>query len=460
MKLLDIYKEKNSDHVWKLKFFSLADGKSGRVFKYINTNFRTQHSFINQFNEFEKVENVVRESWETYQNYSPEKDKHRVIKLLEAQLFKKQLIEQSSRYVKTKKGILYKKYIDKRYGKNESWIINYLYLLNGNYRNEKNHIFETTKELVKNLTMLDIEINDILLLCKETLKAKKLEDLVRKDLFYVMSFHGDIEFLEVYFKSNNTEKQTLHKYILKNIAENNKLCCISHKYASGGNYSLSMAIDEIKVFYLTFILSRITNNGLEYIYSNLLKTYNKIFSFNEGIVADYLQQESEIFDLILEDVLEIETEEYAVEFDIGREEEEEKIPPYIDVTTKQGRNDANKIFARKKHLARELSEYKCSLESHRNCNEHYFTSKSTNKNYVEVHHLIPKEYSNRFPNSIEVFANYVTLCPNCHELVHKAVDRERKDHLRNLLKNRKDKLSKFNLNIEIEELLKFYGIHD
>lgn len=454
-KLLEVYKEKNADPAWKNTFFSLGRNMKGRAFKYQNTNFRHQKSYIHHFTQFEEIEDKDRADWPTQDGHGQEIDKQRVVKMLESKLFKRGLGSHVS-YNKTEKGFSYRKYIDRKFADNESWIINYLYLLDGNYGNEKNHVVQTTKEILKLTHLIDINEDKRSHLFKDVLLAKKTKDIIQKDLFYLMSFYGDPEFIEIYFHSVDQEKETLHEYIIKNIEEDNKLCCISHKYRQGGNYSFPMAIDEIKVFYITSLLLEIKSTNVQYVFNKLLAEYGRFFDFNRDVVFDYLEEEMEVFESILSEALNIEEE--IVESDKHEELIEKSPLDYIDTTTKQGRARVNQIFSMKKKKARELENYKCSLEMKRNCQNHYFTSKATKNNYVEIHHLIPKEYSNRFSNSIEVFPNYVTLCPSCHQLVHKAEDRERKDHLTELLNQRKERLAALNLNIEIEELIEFYGI--
>ena len=455
MSLLEIYKDRNNDSAWMERFSSLAKNNKGRVFEYVNTNFRTQKAFITHFKEFENIESVERGDWNTQKNHGQEADKHRVVKLSEAKLFQVYKSGEDLKYRKTQKGVSYKKYIDLNLQENESWIINYLYLINGNYGNKNNHIIERTKEVLKLFQLLDLGDKESLLF-KSAHNTKNQKELFEEDLFYTMSFYDDIEFLEIYFKSDTEEKKELQEYIIKNFEEKNNLCCISRKYKSGGNYSHGMAIDEIKVFYTTFLLIKIKDKNQQNIFTSLLDAHNKFFKLNKYAILDHIQKEHNIFEPISLDILEIEEEDAEIETveDVTKESPIE----YIDTTIREGRLKANQIFQMKKRKVRELAQYECSLKEYRGCEKHYFTSKATNKNYIEIHHLIPKEYSNRFNNSIEVLSNYVTLCPNCHQLVHKAVDRERKDHLTKLLSERKEKLSHLGLAIETDELLEFYGI--
>lgn len=88
----------------------------------------------------------------------------------------------------------------------------------------------------------------------------------------------------------------------------------------------------------------------------------------------------------------------------------------------------------------------------------YFTSKETHQNYLEIHHLIPREFSNDFDTSIEILENYVVLCPKCHRKIHLAEDNERKHMINILFNNRVNLLNAKGITIELEQLYKYYNI--
>lgn len=73
-----------------------------------------------------------------------------------------------------------------------------------------------------------------------------------------------------------------------------------------------------------------------------------------------------------------------------------------------------------------------------------------------MHHLIPRSYSQKFSNSIEVFSNYISLCPKCHRLIHQAVKTERDIVIRILFSERKERLKNTGLDIKENELLEMY----
>lgn len=88
----------------------------------------------------------------------------------------------------------------------------------------------------------------------------------------------------------------------------------------------------------------------------------------------------------------------------------------------------------------------------------YFTSKETHKNYLEIHHFIPKEFANDFDKSIEILENYVVLCPKCHRKIHLAEDKERKHMINKLFNERVDLLSAKGIKIEKEQIYRYYNI--
>ena len=43
-----------------------------------------------------------------------------------------------------------------------------------------------------------------------------------------------------------------------------------------------------------------------------------------------------------------------------------------------------------------------------------------------VHHLIPLRMQHDFENSLDVVGNIVSICPNCHRLIHYGRDKDKK----------------------------------
>ena len=96
------------------------------------------------------------------------------------------------------------------------------------------------------------------------------------------------------------------------------------------------------------------------------------------------------------------------------------------------------------------ADYKCEL----NCNTELFLRKNSQLNYTEGHHLIPLCYQDDFEYSLDVEANVVSLCPNCHRRLHYGDDNS--ELLRELYESRKERLKKCGIEISFAQLLLMY----
>lgn len=75
---------------------------------------------------------------------------------------------------------------------------------------------------------------------------------------------------------------------------------------------------------------------------------------------------------------------------------------------------------------------------------------------MEAHHLIPLSLQNKFSTNLDTPENIVSLCPNCHKLVHLGIFSDKKDLLLNLFKKRINQLKKYGINLSETEFLNFY----
>ena len=102
--------------------------------------------------------------------------------------------------------------------------------------------------------------------------------------------------------------------------------------------------------------------------------------------------------------------------------------------------------------------YRCEVGAHET-----FLRKKTLLPYTEPHHLIPLQFDNQFVYSLDVEANIVSLCSNCHNRLHYGAAVERM--IRQLWEARKEELEsagllimKSGVKLTIEILLSFYGV--
>lgn len=418
---------------------------------------------LGDFLKFLEIENVQRDLWPRQATHGQEVHKHMVVNMIQSKLFKKSA---DGLYSRTAKGLLYTDFINLKIDENEKWFINYLFLLNGYYFSRKNYIIYRVKEdLLGYLLSVDgLDEPFLIEKSKDLLLKESFREILRDDFFYIHSFYNDSDFLIKYLRSSAAEREELAAYIEDNLARKNYVCCISSKYRSGGNFLKGSLLDETRVFLMTllFIQSKVVNasNVYNIFVENFIQNISEI---DRKKVLKYLYNNQNVFDPIFSDILELDEVETATSeiFEEGGapEIEAEEVPEeYIDETSEAGKQKIKAIYALRKRQARIQSGFKCGLETINNCSSIYFTAKVSGKNYLELHHFIPREFRNDFSHSIEVLANYVTLCPRCHRQIHLATDRERKHLINSLFEARKDRLELVGLKMDLKGIYQYYKI--
>ena len=142
----------------------------------------------------------------------------------------------------------------------------------------------------------------------------------------------------------------------------------------------------------------------------------------------------------------------------------EEIPEYNPVPEEKAPEKeckGRKIASRSKKKAENAlarAEYKCEVGVHET-----FLRKKNFLPYTEPHHLIPLQFDDQFEYSLDVEANIVSLCSNCHNRLHYGASIEKM--IRELWEQRKDELEaagllimKNGVKLTIEILLNFYGV--
>lgn len=131
-------------------------------------------------------------------------------------------------------------------------------------------------------------------------------------------------------------------------------------------------------------------------------------------------------------------------------------PGPIDLPQKLNPNASEKgKWSRKGSIAKsaiESANFNCEVDqTHKT-----FTSRVTNNNFVEAHHLIPMEMQDKVKFSLDVPENILSLCPNCHSMFHHSHAVDVKKLLKHFFNQRKDSLMERGIKITIDELVKFY----
>ncbi|GMC10253.1 hypothetical protein K5E_23920 [Enterococcus thailandicus] len=86
-----------------------------------------------------------------------------------------------------------------------------------------------------------------------------------------------------------------------------------------------------------------------------------------------------------------------------------------------------------------------------------FISKFNNKNYVEIHHIIPISAQIYYKYKLDCIANIACLCPNCHRQLHYGTWKEKKYLLEKIFRNHKEQLKEARLiKTSFKEIANYY----
>lgn len=96
------------------------------------------------------------------------------------------------------------------------------------------------------------------------------------------------------------------------------------------------------------------------------------------------------------------------------------------------------------------ANYKCEVDH----THQTFLRKSDGKPYTEPHHLIPVNRFELFDVDIDVEANIISLCSNCHNLLHYGKGCE--SVIEKLLNMRRDEMIKAGISVNLKQLIDFY----
>lgn len=372
-------------------------------------------------------------------------------------------------YKKTEKGKVYAEFLSHDFNKNEKWIINFLFLLDSFIGNRKNYLLERTKEIYEILSdntskdFIDKASTEFFNYIIKNPKSYEYE-YMNYDFVFLNCFYLESNFLKLYYKSSEIDRSELKDYVKNNLKNGNYDCCVSKKFQPSGNYTYPEIADDIKIFIVSRFVNTLKFKSFTETIEYILNKYNLYFNIDTNKVKDFIKENSQIFESIIIDAFNLEDnlddteptleEIYDKQIDINSEID--KPEKKIDDTIITGKKQLSSIFNSRKKIAIEKSGHKCELEALNRCR--YFIAKSTNKNYVEVHHFVPREFRNNYEFSIDVLSNYVTLCPHCHRMIHYATDRERVNIIRCIFNQRKERLKKCGILIDLAEVFDYYGI--
>ena len=485
MSLKDKYIEYNSHNDFRTQYSETATSKFGKIFGFQNTNYRLLTSFVTNYFTFKNgADGVDRAEWEVNPNHGQETLKQHVVNMIKSRFFSKN----ERTYYKTRKGEIID-CIPDNFEEPEKWIILYFLLIDAYFEDIPNYILRKSKDAFENFLVYINDAEQTFTIIKNfinTASDKSIEELFLEDYLYLDTFHipyKNYDFLSDYFGSEESERNELKKYIVSNCREYKELTskaknrddtisatakavlmdinydCINKKYQPGGVFTKNMLIDNAKMLFLSSFINNNTFRDFRDFIHRVIAEYLTIAKIDRGKVVNFIFQNKDVFELCYINIFEPDFLDNVSAADgLTPDQEEDILSNAQEKSIVENVEEITKISSVLKKKALERADYKCELEEFCNCAPHYFTNKKNGKNYVELHHFIPREFSNDFEKSIEQIENYVSLCPRCHRFVHFAADRERVMVLNHLYKKRHGSLKMKGIIIEDEQLKNYYRI--
>ncbi len=468
MTLLEFYTELCKNDSFFYYYFSTSGKCGGKVFSFINTNYRgiltkskgELQGFAKGFRVLENVEGIPRSSWVRHAG-KQETEKQHVVNMRKAEFFR--VVD--DRYQKTSRGIVFKKMvIDTTLTDIEKKLLCLLMLLSGYFSDTPNYIVEQTKLFFRYCNEAGYSDSEILQYQKEFVDYSKSStnnlELFEQEYIFIDSFYqpfGDIFFLKNYKEASTLEKEELSKYVARHHQAKRKDCILAKKFESGGNYTKTTVTDNAWILYVTKKVIDANPARFEDFIRVLIDSYGELYSVNKNSLNAFIyntDKNRSVLQVIYSKVMNVAISPLSVEKDLT--EDELKELSFSDSTDEGGLQALDLVSSSLKKLAKLNAGYKCVLDSCEMCK--YFTAKENNQNYLEIHHFIPREFANDFDYPIEILDNYVALCPNCHRKIHLAVDAERKHMINIIYGARESGLAKHGLRVDIKTLYQYYKI--
>lgn len=469
-KLIEIYEKINSNSELYQKYTSTSSSGLGKIFYFLSTNYRQILSqignkfggFANGFEILENVESVPRMDWYKTKETSQEKEKQHTVNMRESEFF----IFNKNCFRKTSKGEVFKKMYNCNYlSYEEKRFLCYLLILPSYFNDTPSYIFSTTDSIFGEFLRRGFSEEYILSEMQKMIslfsnkKPKKIE-IFDMDYLYLDTFifpGNNIDFLEYFANSSEEEVTNFKNYIKEKYNNDKQDDLILQKFKNGGVYTINTLFENCWMLYLTRKLMSEQIFTFDMFIEKSIEAYDYIFNINKNHIIKFIFESpmhSEVFLLLYYKL-------YNIEIEINSDDNSIKSNQQVDIidpTNMDGYKKYNQIIKSLKADVKNDYSYKCVFDNLEKCN--YFLSKDDEKNYLEIHHFIPKGFYNNFDASIEIIENYVPLCANCHKKIHYAMDIERKHMIDFLFKLRKDKLHNKRIYIDVHTIYKFYRIHN
>lgn len=463
MNIKKYYQERCGQSDWYNKYFQCGDDGDGSIFKVFSTNYRYISSFESYFNKFKKLINIPRNEWEKKETTGQEIAKQYVVNMVESFLFISHRNANGELvYSLSTRGQDFEKMLTLNFTNEEKRLLILIYLINASFKKTPRYLLKKAYAVLDAWIDAGLSENEMKSKIEDFLinqkASNKVANIFRYDIVWLLSFYSDKEFLKLYQASTEEEIIDLKNQAVASYNNSDKINVLTWKFKST-NFSRLTLIDTFIIIYISSIIRNAQAEDLSYseFYKSLVKSYNQIYQIETAKVLSYIFDDVSVFKVIFKNAISDDddfTERYISEYKIRKNI---SIPnEKIDATSQEGVEKLEAVRNVLKKLAKDKSNYKCALHDINQCQ--YFTSKEEHRNYLEIHHLVPREFSYSFEDTIEFVENYVPLCPRCHRMIHKAEDRERIGLINYLFSQRHEELEKHNINVTLKELYEFYKI--
>ena len=300
MNILEYYITQQSNKLWYEKFLSTSGKMSGKTFSYINTNFRSINSFLVQFIKITSKLGKNRNEWNSYLPGGQEADKHRIVNLANAEF----ITLNGEKYNITYKGLVLLDLDLANLSESENWFLLFLLLLD--YHNDRQlDLILTVNGTFEKLEQIGFDKTNILRMLSEAFLIKSKQDLFSKDIFWLISFINDNDFLKLFVSSDEKEKNRLKEYVIDCSSYKDSFDLIAHKFKNSGVYNLKTFKEDLKVLYFTKILLDNIDLKFEEIVSNILNEYKKYYlPYGENNIQSFIKNHKSAFLMIINTIKE------------------------------------------------------------------------------------------------------------------------------------------------------------
>lgn len=294
MTILEYYLEKQKDVSWYTRYQSIADKNKGKLFDFIGTNFRKLDSFFTQLDAFVPKDGKKRSEWDTM-DCGQEADKHRVVNLKNAGF----IIFKSERYFITAKGKeALRIFHDSSLTDREKWIL--LLMLLSDYRTDKREfdLIRTVIGLSETLSIFGVSRVDLMKMLKNASNVTDKNALFKTDIFWLMTFYTDGDFINLYLHSTKESRNELKDWVIKCSTNKKSTDCIAKKYVNSGVYQANTFHNDINICLCVLIITALQDKNWN-AFLKIVGDFYHTVSFEK--MSNFISINQELYDNIYKD---------------------------------------------------------------------------------------------------------------------------------------------------------------